>query len=133
MTLKESLEEAREEVLTGLRKCPVCHGTGKVKMPTDREEVFVEVGCKRCKETGKVKIQTIEIDCQPGFPRPGDLIDGVIEGTGLPKRESVGRLFGNWTWDYTDIDPEIWEKANPILKERLKKLYEDGVARYVSW
>lgn len=77
--------------------------------------------------------QTIEIDCPPGFPRPSDLIDAVIEGTGLPKREDVSRVFGEWTWDYNDISPEQWEKIQPILKERLVKLYEAGTVRYCSW
>ena len=78
-------------------------------------------------------IQTIDIDCEPGYPRPGDLYPDVIKDTGLPVRETVSRIFGNWTWDYSDIDPEVWKKAKPILKERLTKLYEQGLARYVSW
>ena len=77
--------------------------------------------------------QTIEIDCAPGALRPGDLIAGVIEGTGLLLKESSGRFFGNWTWDYSDVDPEVWIKANPVLKERLTKLYNSGTIRYASW
>lgn len=77
--------------------------------------------------------QTIELDCPPGYPRPGDLIDGVIEGTGLPKRKSVSRLFGEWTWDYNDIPEETWQKSKPILEERITKLYNEGIIRYGSW
>jgi hypothetical protein len=77
--------------------------------------------------------QTIEIDCPPGSPRPGDLIEDVIKGTGLPLRQDVSRLFGMWAWDYNDIDPEVWAKAKPILKERLTKLYDNGICRYCSW
>ena len=83
-------------------------------------------------ETKKV-VQTIDIDCAPGFPRPGDLIGEVIKDTGLPTRDTGRRLFGNWTWDYSDIDPEIWKKANPVIAERLKKLYNTGRCRYCSW
>ena len=119
----ERLEEVREEILTGLRKCPKCNGTGKID----------EVECKRCNGMRRVKIQSIEIDCPPGAPRPGDLIDSVIEGTELPKRETVSRVFGNWEWDYTDIDSEVWQKANSIISERLKKLYNNGIIRYASW
>ena len=79
------------------------------------------------------KVQTIELDCPPGHPRPGDLIQGVIEGTGLELRESVGRCFGNWTWDYNDVPQEQWEKAKEILRERITKLYEQGFIRYGSW
>lgn len=77
--------------------------------------------------------QSIELDCQPGNPRPGDLIEAVIADTGLPKRETVSRVFGNWKWDYSDIPAEQWEKVKPILKERVTKLYNSGVIRYGSW
>lgn len=77
--------------------------------------------------------QTIELDCPPGFPRPDDLIDGVIEGLSLPKRAPIGKFFGNFTWDYSDIDPEVWAAAKPILKERIEALFHRGVIRYGSW
>jgi hypothetical protein len=77
--------------------------------------------------------QTIEIDCQPGYPRPGDLIEGVIKDTGLPLRDDVSRFFGCWEWNYNDIDPEVWNRAKPILEKRLNKLYDDGLCRYCSW
>ena len=81
----------------------------------------------------KIKRQTIELDCQPGFPRPGDLIDSVIKGTCLPKRKEVSTFFGNWTWNYSDIDPKEWKGIQPILKERITKLYHSGIIRYGSW
>lgn len=77
--------------------------------------------------------QTIEIGCPPGNPRPGDLLPGVIEGTGLKVRRPVSALFGDWEWDYSDVDEETWKKAKPIVKERLSKLYDSGVVRYASW
>ena len=77
--------------------------------------------------------QTIEIDCPPGYPRPGDLISGVIKGTGLPERTNDSCCFGNWEWDYSDIPKDVWGKAKPIIKERLVKLYNAGIARYCSW
>ncbi len=81
----------------------------------------------------KMTEQYIELDCPPGYPRPGDLISDIIEGTELPKRETVSRLFGNWVWDYSDIDPEVWKKIQPMIKERIEKLYKDGSIRYGSW
>lgn len=77
--------------------------------------------------------QTIEIGCPPGPPRPHDLLPGVIEGTGLEVREPVSMVFGDWEWDYNDVDPEKWEKIKPILEERLIALYNAGVVRYCSW
>lgn len=77
--------------------------------------------------------KTIELDCPPGGIRPGDLIGGVIEGTGLELRDDSSRSFGNWTWHYDDVDDETWEAAKPILKERITKLYNEGRIRYGSW
>lgn len=77
--------------------------------------------------------QTIELDCPPGFPRPDDLIDGVIKDTILPKRNPVSKFFGNFTWDYQDIPADQWMQIKPILKERIEALYHSGAIRYGSW
>lgn len=77
--------------------------------------------------------KTIELDCTPGDPRPGDLISGVIEGTGLVQKETCSRFFGNWTWDYKEVSDEEWSIIRPILKERITKLYNNGMIRYGSW
>jgi hypothetical protein len=77
--------------------------------------------------------QTIELDCAPGLPRPGALIEGVLEGTGLPVRDTTSRFFGNWTWDYSDIPAEKWAEVKPILKQRIEALYHAGRIRYGSW
>lgn len=81
----------------------------------------------------KIKVQTIEIDCPPGNPRPDDLLPFVLEGTGIEVRETKNRLFGNFTWDYSDITKDVWDKANPIIKERIQALYDKGIIRYGSW
>jgi hypothetical protein len=78
-------------------------------------------------------IQTIELDCPPGALRPGDLIEGVIKGTGLPRRKDISRFFGQWTWDYSDIPEDKWKAIQPKLKERIEALYHRGVIRYGSW
>ena len=78
-------------------------------------------------------VKTIELDCPPGQPRPGDLLDGVIEGTGLPKKEAKIRVFGCWTWDYSEIPDEQWEKIRPTLKARIVSQYKKGLIRYGSW
>jgi len=77
--------------------------------------------------------QKIDLDCWPGDPRPGDLIGKVIKDTGLPIREDVSRFFGWWIWDYSDIDPDTWKKAKPILARRIKRLYARGIIRYGAW
>lgn len=84
-------------------------------------------------ETEHRDAQTIELDCPPGSPRPGDLIAGVIKGTGLPERETVSRFFGCWTWDYSDIPAEQWDKARKITEKRITVLYNAGLIRYGSW
>ena len=80
-----------------------------------------------------MSVQTIELDCAPGSPRPGDLIGSVIKDTGLEERDTVGRFFGNWTWDYSDVPKDEWKKLQPTLKERVTALYNRGTIRYGSW
>lgn len=77
--------------------------------------------------------QTIELDCAPGYPRPGDLIDVVLEGTGLKAGETVSRCFGNWTWQF-DVPRDVWERdIQPVIKPRIEALYNAGTIRYGSW
>ncbi len=77
--------------------------------------------------------QTIELDCPPGNPRPGDLIEGVIKGTGLDSREPVGKFFGNWVWDYSDVPANMWTAIQPTVKGRVTALFNSGLIRYGSW
>jgi hypothetical protein len=78
-------------------------------------------------------IKTIEINCPPMSARPDTFIEGVIKDTGLELKEPCAKCFGNWTWDYSEVSDEKWLSVQPILAERLTQLYEDSVARYVSW
>lgn len=78
-------------------------------------------------------IQTIDLDCAPGALRPGDLIDGVIEGTGLVRPENCSMFFGNWTWTFV-MDREDWvERIQPVIRPRIEALYNEGSIRYGSW
>ena len=76
---------------------------------------------------------TIELDCAPFGPRPGDYFPGVIEGTSLVTKEPENKCFGNWTWNYNEVSCEAWEKVRPLLKERITKLYKSGSIRSGSW
>lgn len=77
--------------------------------------------------------QKIRLDCPPGSPRPGDLIADVIKDTGLPARDDISRFMGEWTWDYSDVPRETWEKAQPVLEGRITALHAAGQIRYGSW
>jgi hypothetical protein len=83
-----------------------------------------------CEKHGE---HSIELDCPPGSPRPGDLIAGVIKDTGLSKKPPVSTCFGNWIWKYDEVNCDQWDKIVPILAERIKSLYNDGSIRYGSW
>jgi hypothetical protein len=76
---------------------------------------------------------TIELDCFPGFNRPGNFIDQIIEGTGLPQKEPVSKFFGNWIWDYSEVSKIEWNKIRPILRQRITELYDLKIIRYGSW
>jgi len=78
-------------------------------------------------------VQTIDLDCAPGATRPGDLIDGVLEGTGLVPLGEPSKFFGNWCWAF-DCPTEEWkERVQPIIIPRIKALYATGLIRYGSW
>lgn len=78
-------------------------------------------------------METIELDCAPGALRPGDLINGVLEGTGLVAGETISRWFGEWTWGF-DVPRDEWEsRIQPIIKPRIEALYRSGAIRYGSW
>jgi hypothetical protein len=78
-------------------------------------------------------MQTIELDCAPGGLRPGDLIDGVLEGTGIEAGDTVSRLFGNWVWAF-EMERDEWvEKVQPIVRPRIQALHASGLIRYGSW
>lgn len=76
--------------------------------------------------------KTIELDCAPGATRPGDLIGAVLKDTGLPVRDPISKVFGNWVWDYSDM-AETFTNAQPLLKERIENLYHSGAIRYGSF
>lgn len=75
---------------------------------------------------------TVELDCAPGYVRPGDLIADVLKDTGLPVRDPIYKVFGNWAWDFSD-HKETFEAAKPVIQERIEKLYHNGTIRYGSW
>ena len=79
--------------------------------------------------------KTIELDCAPGAPRPGDLLPAVIKGLDIDKdpEDTVGRLFGEWTWDFAEVSDERWKEVQPVLKERITQLFHRGTIRYGSW
>ena len=81
-------------------------------------------------------METIDLDCPPGNPRPCDLLPAVIEGTILEGKnpfDTVSRLFGNWCWAF-DVDRETWiNEVQPVIRPRIKALHDRGIIRYGSW
>ena len=79
---------------------------------------------------------TIELDCAPFRPRPGDLLPAVIAGTPLEGKLNPeapdSMAFGNWTWRY-DLDDEEAEETRDVLRTRITTLYNSGAIRYGSW
>ena len=80
---------------------------------------------------------SIELDCPPGSPRPGDLIMGVVKDTPLEAvttpEGTVVRIFGNWVWEYDGFTDLEWEAIQTVTMPRVKALYMSGVIRYGSW
>lgn len=124
---------------------PAQIGYGPAKI---NPEVWGTIGLIEYLETGdieKIRVNEIKekvkkrleqkfsIGCAPGSTRPNDYLKEVLEGTDIPIRGEVGRCFGDWDWDYSDINPKVWKKALPTIKERLKKLYDKGSIRFAEW
>jgi hypothetical protein len=78
---------------------------------------------------------TVELDCPPGSPRPGDLLPIVLEGTGikLDPEQTVSRFFGNWQWVIPPEQESLYSAVRPEVAERIRALYNSGRIRYGSW
>ena len=68
--------------------------------------------------------QTIELDAPPGPMRPDGLLQTVLEdiSEAIPIRDPVSRTFGHWVFDYSDIEPAVWQAHNAIIKFRIQSL-----------
>jgi hypothetical protein len=79
----------------------------------------------------------VNIDCPPGPPRPGELIIGLapilgISESDIPPPSSV--LFGEWTYKFVGImDQADFDVKQNEIKDYLFDLYDQGLARYVSF
>jgi hypothetical protein len=90
---------------------------------------------KYCVKVSRLTDQRIEIATTGNdYPKEEDLIDAIIEDTGLPKRKHIRdyTLIDTWVWDYNDINPEKWNDMLPIIKERIETLYNAGIIRDIS-
>lgn len=84
----------------------------------------------------------IEIDCQPGFPRPGDIAKQIgmkwnsrrFNGTAAKEGEfeNTTRLFGSWGFERLYNSKDEAEKACATFSEKLKPLYPERI-RYAGW
>ncbi len=79
---------------------------------------------------------SIELDCRPGSPRPGDLISAVVKGTVLEgvllPNNPNSMCMGNWTWKF-EITDRDYEEIKPTLAVRISALYTNDLIRYGSW
>lgn len=81
---------------------------------------------------------SIELDCAPGRPRPSDLIEGVLDGTGLSPTDfdTANPFFGHQTWVLRSGSPErdlAFTASKPIFKERIEALFHSHLIRYGTW
>ena len=81
---------------------------------------------------------SIELDCPPGTPRPNDLIAGVLAETGFEVEdfETGPPFFGHQVWilkESADKDALFTAIRREVIKDRVVKLYNDGIIRYGTW
>jgi len=76
---------------------------------------------------------SIELDCQPGNPRPDALLPSVLQGTGITIGDPVSKVFGNWMWVIPEEQEAAYALVQPVIRDRIKELYAAGAIRYGSW
>ena len=78
--------------------------------------------------------QCIQLDCAPLQQRPNELLPIALRGTRLPMKDACSqKTFGCWTFDYSDVEPDVWSQARPLLEANITRLYEQGQIRFGSW
>ncbi len=80
---------------------------------------------------GKETNWRIEMDCEPGPTRPGDLLPEVLEGLEVEKDpyDTLFRFMGNWCWEF-QTSPETYTRVKPTIYERIKALHKDNQIRW---
>lgn len=81
---------------------------------------------------------SIELDCPPGGIRPDDLIEGLLESTGLTLkdfRDSGTPFFGakHWLLQAEAGKDDLYTEKRDLIKERVTALYNQGFIRHGSW
>jgi hypothetical protein len=74
--------------------------------------------------------KTIEIGCPPGGVRPNHILKAALKGTELPVLPDCGRSFGDWTFDYTSVQDDVWFVWAATVFENLGTAYDNGWIRY---
>jgi len=79
---------------------------------------------------------TINLDCPPGATRPDDILIYAIKDTGLDVIDFTvtSKLFGNWSFELTDVSKKKIYKDNiATIEKNIILLYKNGSIRYGSW
>lgn len=78
---------------------------------------------------------SVEIDCQPGITRPGDIFNTICENCNLKEDwfNKPTKIFGNWEWIVKPEYEEIYKEHQYKVKEQLTQMYNNGSVRYASW
>ena len=79
---------------------------------------------------------SIDLDCAPGRPRPGDLLPGALHGTPIKASdlgEPVSKFFGNWMWVIPTKLEKVYAKHQKRVQANITDLYNEGAIRYGSW
>lgn len=107
----------------------------KLDPAREREWVDItdEVNAMARQRAADPDLQTIELDCPPGPLRPGDLIEEVLEGTGLEVPETRSRFMGNWIWEFRMERARWQDEIQPVIAPRIRALYGRGLIRWGSW
>lgn len=78
---------------------------------------------------------TIELTCPPEGCHPAELLVGILAKTGLLSQDFtlVSTDLGNYRWELAKGKGELYALALPVIRQRIRALYNKGLITYGSW
>lgn len=80
-------------------------------------------------------MQTIELESSSGSPQPKQLIVDILANTGITVDDLtlLSNFKGNYTWQVNENKVTEYLMILPIVRDRIRQLYHNGVIKYGSW
>ncbi|NLX12550.1 MAG: hypothetical protein GXY44_02715 [Phycisphaerales bacterium] len=77
-----------------------------------------------------VNEQVVEMFFTLGDSSAKEIMDQIIAGTGVMVPEPEIRIFASWRFKFCDVAPDVWERIQPVIYERIANLHDKGKVRF---